>query len=109
MHIATETYLGQPLGGQNPSKDKLAEIIHDTNEIIRGFLRNVSEQLTTGARLCVAVPAWFTEDLSSRLPLVSDIESLGYEPVAFTHALTPLIYHREGQVTGRELLVLVKK
>lgn len=108
LSVATEAYLGQPLGGQNPSPEKMREIVHDTNQIIRGFLKNISDQLAPGSRLCVAVPTWFVNNKQVRLPVISEIDDLGYENVKFKHVELPLIYRREGQVTGRELLVLEK-
>lgn len=109
LFIASETYLGQPLGGQHPSAEKLAEIVHDTNRIVEGFLKNIAPQLASGTRLCLAVPAWFVDDTLTELPVVSELASLGFLRHTFRHAVTPLIYHREDQVTGRELLVLEKE
>lgn len=103
--VATEAYLGQPLGGQTPSPEKIREIIHDTNDIIRGFLKNIAGQLKPGSRLCVAVPAWFVDDKEYHLPVIDDLNSLGFEQIRFS-ATDKLIYRRHGQVTARELLVL---
>lgn len=107
--IATETYLGQPLGGQHPTKEKMTEIVHDTNRIVKGFLKNIAPQLTSGTRLCLAVPAWFVDSTQRRLPVVDELDELGFALHTFDHVVTPLIYHRENQVTGRELLVLIKE
>jgi tRNA G10 N-methylase Trm11 len=107
--IATETYLGQPLGGQNPSEEKLREIVHGTNEIVREFLKNIAPQLPAGTRLCLAVPAWFANGSLTQLPVTSELAPLGFLRHTFRHAVAPLIYRREDQVTGRELLVLEKE
>ena len=106
--IATETYLGQPLGGQSPNKEKFAEIVHETNAVIRDFLQNIAPQLAEGTRLCVAVPVWFLHDAVTHLPVTEELAMLGFRRHTFAHALTPLMYHRDNQVTGRELLVLTK-
>ena len=106
LSIATEAYLGQPLGGQIPSTEKMSGIVHDTNQIIRGFLKNIGRQLAPGSRLCVAVPTWFVGSDHLRLPVISEINDLGFDAVEFRHINLPLIYRREGQVTGRELLIL---
>lgn len=107
--VATETYLGQPLGGQSPSKEKFSEIVHDTNAVVRGFLHNLSPQLTEGTRLCVAVPVWFLEGQTTHLPVIDELASMGFMRHTFSHAVAPLMYHREDQITGRELLVLTKE
>ncbi len=107
--VATETYLGQPLGGQHPTEEKLAGIVHDTNHIVKEFLKNIAPQLKSGTRLCVAVPAWFVGEAPVRLPVVSELASLGFICHTFSNDIAPLIYHREDQITGRELLVLTKE
>jgi len=106
--VATEAFLGQPLGGQFPTKEKFAGIVHDTNIVIRDFFKNIVTQLPDGARLCVAVPVWFHDGEVTHLPVVEELASIGFTQRTFTHAETPLMYHREDQITGRELLVLRK-
>lgn len=105
--IATETYLGQPLGGQTPTKEKFAEIVHETNTVVKGFFQNIAPQLAPETRLCVAVPVWFHDD-TTHLPVIDELTSMGFVRHSFTHVAASLMYHRENQVTGRELLVLTK-
>lgn len=104
--VACEGYLGQPLGGQNPSEEKLREIIHDCNSTMRAFLKNIRPQLSDNARLCVAMPAWFVGGKYHHLPVIDELESLDFKPISFIHAPESLLYRREDQVTGRELVVL---
>jgi tRNA G10 N-methylase Trm11 len=106
--IATETYLGLPLGGQSPSKEKFAEIVHDTNAVVRGFFENITPQLAEGTRLCVAVPVWFLGNDTTHLPVIDELASMGLTRQTFSHVPESLMYHREDQITGRELLILVK-
>lgn len=107
VFVATEAYLGQPLGGQNPSPERLRQIIYDTNGTIKSFLKNISGQLGSGSRLCVAVPAWFVAGKEYRLPVTSELENLGFKQVSFS-STGSLIYRRHDQTTARELLVLQK-
>lgn len=108
--IACEGYLGQPLGGQNPSQEKLAQITSDCDTIMRGFLTNIGEQLQPGTRLCIAAPAWFVSGKTYRMPSLDDLENLGYTRIDFEHAThEDLIYRREDQVVGRELVVITRK
>lgn len=110
LSIATETYLGQPLGGQHPTPEKLAEIMHDCNTVLRGFLRNIAPQLTAETHLCLAIPAWFVDDTLHRLKVLDDLEDMGYNRIDFEYAArTDLIYRRDDQIVGRELLVLIKQ
>lgn len=105
--IACETYLGRPIGGQQPTKEKFAEIVHDSNTVVKGFFENIAPQLPSGARLCVAVPVWFYDGIT-HLPVIDNLAALGFSRRSFSRAAAPLMYHREDQVTGRELLVLQK-
>ncbi len=110
LFIAAEGYLGQPIGGQHPTPEKLQEIIHSGNVIVRGFLKNIAPQLAPGTRLCIAVPAWSIDNTLYQLPALNELSELGFERVSFTHAQnSELIYRRDDQPTGRELLVLTKK
>lgn len=104
--VACEGYLGQPLGGQNPSEEKLREIIHDCNSTMRAFLKNIRPQLPDHARLCVAMPAWFVGGKYHHLPVIDELKTLDFKPISFTHAPEGLLYRRDDQVTGRELVVL---
>lgn len=107
--VVCEGYLGTPLGGQIPDKDRLARIIDECDNIMRGFLQNIAIQIEPGAPLCVAAPAWFVGQELHHLPVIDDLDKLGYARVEFTHAAQQdLIYRRENQTTGRELLVLTK-
>ena len=107
--IASETYLGRPLTSL-PSSETLNKIIQDCNTIHKKFLQNVARQTKSGFRMCVAVPAWKTRNSFKHLPVLDHLEELGYNRLSFVHANnSELIYHREGQIVARELVVLIKK
>lgn len=106
--VVCEGYLGQPMS-QAPPREKLESVIHGCNAIMRDFLKNIAPQLKPGTRLCVGAPAWFIGNETKHLPCLDDLEKMGYQRREFTHASTQdLIYHREDQIVGRELLVLTK-
>jgi SAM-dependent methyltransferase len=108
-HVVCETYLGQPLSGL-PKPEKLAEIMQDCNVILTKFLRNLRPQLKTGARLCIAVPAWRVGNQFKHLNLLDHLENLGYNHLRFQLATwDDLTYHRPDQIVARELLVLTVK
>jgi len=107
--IACETYLGRPFSTE-PRPEVLREVMQDVDTIHRKFLRNVARQTKPGLRMCIAVPAWFTKQGVQHLKTLDSLEELGYNRVSFVHADTrDLIYHRESQVVGRELVILIRK
>jgi tRNA (guanine10-N2)-dimethyltransferase len=108
--VASETYLGRPFTNA-PSAEVLAQTVADCNLIIKKFLQNVNNQLRPATRLCLAVPAWQTKpNQFKKLPLIDQIDDLGYNRVSFEHAGSDqLIYYRPDQVVARQLLVITRK
>ncbi len=107
--VVSETYLGRPFTS-SPSREILNATINDCNSIIKKFLQNIAPQLEPKVALCLAVPAWFVNNKVYRLPLLDDLRNIGYNRLDFKHAShEDLIYHREGQIVGRELLVLTRR
>ena len=76
-----------------------------------GFLKNLAKQIKSGTPVVLGVPAWLRPDGSySRLNLLDEIEKLGYNVKRFkTASQSDLLYHREGQIVAREIIVLRKK
>jgi len=109
QRVACETYLGRPLNSL-PDAQTLQKIMSDCDTIHRKFLINMANQTKTALRLCLAVPAWKTKNGFLHLKTLDSLEELGYNRVRFVHAkTTDLIYHRDDQVVGRELVVLERK
>ncbi len=107
--IACETYLGRPFSAP-PKPDLLQEVMQDVNLIHKKFLQNVAAQTQPGFRMCIAVPAWKVGNEFKHLKTLESLEELGYNRLKFVHAAAEdLIYHRQGQVVGRELVVLQRK
>lgn len=107
--VACETYLGRPFSTE-PNSDKLREVIQDVDTIHRKFLKNIANQTKPSFRMCIAVPAWHTKSGVKHLPMLDRLDDLGYTRISFVHANNrELIYHREGQIVGRELVVLIRK
>ncbi len=107
--VACETYLGRPFS-HAPDHATLGKVIRDVDTIHKKFLENLAKQTEKGTRLCLAVPAWKTRDGFEHLPTLDHLEKLGYTRTSFTHVGNEdLIYYREGQIVGRELLVLTRK
>jgi hypothetical protein len=107
--IAAETYLGRPLSAP-PLDEVLQKIIQDVDTIHKKFLLNVARQTRPGFRLCLAVPAWFLKGRIKHLPILDHLTDIGYTRLSFKYAKDKdLIYRRENQIVGRELLVLIRK
>ena len=107
--IATESYLGRPFSS-TPSPEVLNTVMNNVDTIHKKFLRNVAAQTKPGFRMCVAAPAWKTSGGFRHLKSLASLEELGYNRLSFVHARSEdLIYHREGQVVARELVVLQRK
>ena len=107
--VAAETYLGRAFSAV-PQPDALKQVISDVNTIHKKFLQNLARQTKPGFRLALAVPAWKTEKGFTYLPLLDHLTDMGYNRTSFVHAKNDdLVYHREGQIVGRELVVLTRK
>jgi tRNA G10 N-methylase Trm11 len=105
--VATEAYLGRPLT-RPPSPADLQTIVQDVNTILKKFLTNLAGQLKSGQRLCIAVPAWRTSQNQFRyLPIIDHLTDMGYNQLDLKHVkASALVYHRENQVVGRQILAL---
>ncbi len=107
--IACEGYLGRPFTSV-PSNEILLKTINDCDTILKKFLKNLANQINKDDRMCIAVPAWFVGNKIHHLKTLDQLTDLGYNRISFVHSNDKdLIYHRDGQVVGRELLVLTRK
>ncbi len=108
--VACETYLGPPMS-LPPAEIKLKEAKQECKDIILGFLKNLAGQIESGAPVTIAVPAWLRPDGHyERLNILDEIEELRYNVVRFKNlGQKDLLYHRDGQVVAREIIVLRKK
>lgn len=104
--IACEGYLGRPFTSV-PDNEILKKTINDCDTILKKFLENLAKQTQKDTRLCLAVPSWFVGKKNYHLPTLDRLSDLGYNRISFVHSSEKdLIYHREDQIVGRELLVL---
>jgi tRNA (guanine10-N2)-dimethyltransferase len=108
-HVVCETYLGQPLTAL-PAPDRLQKIVSECDELVRDFLVNLQKQLASGTRCCIAIPAWKTPGGFKTLPVIDDLEKIGYNQMSFLSSVNDgLMYHRANQVVARRLLVVTVK
>ena len=105
--VACEGYLGQPMS-QPPVEIKLKGEKQECSAIMLGFLKNLAKQIKSGTPVVVAMPAWLRPDGSySRMNLVDEIEDMGYN--VSSNSRRGLLYHREGQIVARDIIILRKK
>ena len=107
--LAAETYLGRALSHQ-PDQATLKQIVADCSYIHKKFLQNLARQTSPGFRACIAVPAWRIGNSFVHMPVLDQLTDLGYTRVSFVHVSdSDLVYHREGQIVARELVVIARK
>ncbi len=105
--VACEGYLGKPFP-RIPTEMELKEQKQECGAIVRGFLKNLAEQIKSGTPVVIAAPAWLRENGEyERLDMLDDIPDMGYNVNNKTQE--GLLYHRDGQVVARDILILRKK
>ncbi|MDQ3159206.1 MAG: methyltransferase domain-containing protein [bacterium] len=107
--VASETYLGKAYS-HAPRSDELHKNIQNVNTITKKFLSNLAKQTEKDTRICLALPAWKTKDGFLHLGVLDSLGEIGYNRMEFkSSGGKELIYHREGQQVGRELVVIIRK
>ena len=104
--VACEGYLGKPMSAV-PAEIKLKTEKQECKAIMVGFLKNLASQIKSGTSVVVAMPAWLREDGSySRLEILDEITDMGYN--VYNKSREGLLYHREGHIVARDLIILRK-
>ncbi|MBR0242625.1 methyltransferase domain-containing protein [Candidatus Saccharibacteria bacterium] len=104
--VACEGYLGRPMSNI-PPEIKLKTEKQECGSIILGFLHNLGAQIKPETPVVVAAPAWLREDGSySRLEILDEIAAMGYN--IHNKTREGLLYHREGQIVARDIIILRK-
>lgn len=107
--VASETYLGSPIS-MSPDPEKLQRLIEETNQLHIDALNNLGKQISKQTRLCLALPAWRTKQGLKSLPMLDQLGKIGYNLIDFKYSkASDLIYIRDNQFVGRQLVVLEKK
>ena len=108
--VVFEGYLGPPMS-QAPAEIKLKTVMAEILPLYRNVLKNLSSQLKSGTPVVMALPAWLRLDgRYQRLNLLDEIRDMGYNVIKYTtSSQEDLLYHRDGQIVAREIIVLRKK
>ena len=105
--VAGEGYLGKPMS-QIPTDIELKEQVQICREIMVEFLKNLGRQVKVGTPVVIAMPAWLRPDGKYyRLEIIDEIEDMGYNVNNKTRE--GLLYHRDGQIVARDIIILRKK
>lgn len=106
--VVSEGYLGPNLA-HSPTPVELEKIQSKLLALYRDSLASWARQLPGGAEVSLCVPAWRVGKRWRYLGLVDELSHLGYTLKGFKHVQSPLLYAREDQLVGRQLLFLRKK
>ena len=107
--VASESYLGATYSFF-PRDEELAKEMSSVNNLLKNFFKNLHEQIDENTGICVAVPAWNNKGNFMTLPLIDQIEDMGYNFINLKHSSAKhLFYSREDQIVVRQLLVIKRK
>jgi len=107
--IVTEGFLGRNFLSK-PTKMLIKEQFPELKELYLGFFKHLLQQTTKPSKVCVCMPFWLPGDEIVRLNIIDDICNLGYTKSEFTSVRqSNLSYHREGQFTGRQIIIFETK
>ena len=105
--VVCEGYLGKPFS-RVPTEMELKEQEQECSGIVLGFMGNLAGQIKKDTPVVIAIPAWLREDGEyERLDILDDVANLGYN--VDNKSREGLIYHREGQIVARDIIILRKK
>jgi tRNA G10 N-methylase Trm11 len=105
--VVSEGYLGT--NQEEPPSQKALKVLRtELMALYREALRNFAAQLPAGGEVSICAPAWRVGGTWHYLGLVDELADLGYTLKGFKHVRTPLLYARDDQIVGRQLLLLRK-
>ena len=104
-NIATEGFLGTNFLSK-PTKQLVTEQLPELKKLYLDFFKNLLNQETMPNSICICFPFWKFQDGTLQLNLIDEISNLGYTISEFKSVRQGILsYHREGQFTGRQIVV----
>lgn len=100
--IVTEPFLGNPRQGKERIQD-IEHAIEALAELYESSFSELNQILKPGGKIVIASPVHFSGDQEFPVPTIEILESLNYKLEQ-----KPMLYRREGQFVGREILVFKK-
>lgn len=116
LAFVTESYLGPPMSAFPPQM-KLESIIFELESLHLAFFKNLKKQISSGTCVVITFP-FFRKATGAYhfLPLIEKITLLGYSKTDFsrvTSCVAPLkqglLYDREDQIVGREIVKFIAR
>lgn len=105
--VVSEGYLGPNLIHE-PTSVQLDAARTELCELYLGSLGSWAAQLSSGSEVALCLPAWRVARKWRYLDILDALPGLGYTMKVFKHAHEPLLYARDDQIVGRQLLLLRK-
>ncbi len=104
-NVVSEGYLGRNFLSK-PTKQLVDEQITELRNLYLNLFRNLKNQTLMPSAVVVSAPFWVFDDQLVELNIIDEIIKLGYTKSEFESVgCSDLLYHREGQFTGRQILV----
>lgn len=104
--IVTEGFLGDNYINK-PSSVAVHKQIPALTKLYIDFLKNLKSQTVTPSSVVFCLPFWVIEGKVFRIDIIDEIMNLGYTIHEFQSVKSKdLQYQREGQFTGRQIVVL---
>lgn len=103
--IVTEGYLGENFIN-TPTKDRITQQLPLLRELYIKFFSQLVALKNQPNTICICMPFWKLPKETIKLNLIDEISDLGYTICKFKSVRQDkLYYHREGQFTGRQIIV----
>ena len=103
--VVTEGFLGTNFLS-NPTKNLVKEQLPELRNLYLDFFSNLNKQKVLADSICICLPFWIFNDEVVELNIIDGITNLGYTTTEFKSVRQSVLsYYREGQFTGRQILV----
>lgn len=104
--IVTEGYLGTMLSN-TPTPDQIEQLRGELSHLYLNFLKKIKSLSNQPQSIVLSLPCWQTKEALNMLEIIDQINNLGYTVKQFKSVETNnLIYKREEQIVGRQIVVL---
>jgi hypothetical protein len=91
----------------SPTVEQLTSLRAELSELYLGFLKNILSLRNKPNSVVLSIPCWQTNNGLEMLEIIDQIKKLGYTVKQFKSVgTTNLIYKREEQIVGRQILAL---
>ena len=117
--VVTETHLGPPLSAL-PTEGNIKKNFQDLTKLYLGFLKNLAREFPDMREVIMAIPFYKGAKKDYFLEIIDEIKKIGYNTLTplpeevfsfgqlkgYNEQRKTLLYSREDQIVGREILVL---